>query len=152
MTVEALDRPLATVGALVLNPEGAGLFVRTVKWRGSWGVPGGKIEPGEAMLDAVVRELREETGLEVRDVRWAPTLEAVRHPEFHVPAHFVLLNMTARCDDDAVTLNDEADAYAWLPLREALTTLPLNEPTRALVRHVLRTGPYGPPVTRGVTA
>ena len=33
--------PLATVGALVTNPEGKVLIVRTRKWRGSWGVPGG---------------------------------------------------------------------------------------------------------------
>jgi len=147
---EDVGRPLATVGALVLNPEGAGLFVRTRKWRGAWGVPGGKIEAGETMLDAVVREFSEETGLVIGDVRWAPTLEAVRHPEFHVPAHFVLLNMTARIEGGDVELNDEADAYVWLPLRDALTSLRLNEPTRALVRHVLRAGPYGPPVTRGM--
>ena len=145
------QRPLATVGALVLDPSGNGLFIRTHKWRGTWGVPGGKIEYGEPILHAVQRELMEETGLQVQDVRWAPTLEAVNDAAFHKPAHFVLLNMTARCTETAVTLNDEADSSAWLPLRDALATLDLNEPTRKLVRFVLRSGAYGAPVENTVT-
>ena len=146
------QRPLATVGALVLDPSGNGLFIHTHKWRDTWGVPGGKIEYGEPILAAVHRELKEETGLEIHDVRWAPTLEAVNDAAFHKPAHFVLLNMTARCTETHVQLNDEADASAWLPLRDALATLDLNEPTRKLVRHVLRNGAYGALVENSVTA
>ena len=42
--------PLATVGALVSNPEALVLIVRTGKWRGTWGVPGGKVaEPGRRL-------------------------------------------------------------------------------------------------------
>ena len=140
------QRPLATVGALVFDPLGNGLCVRTAKWRGTWGVPGGKIEHGEPILGAVIRELLEETGLAIEDVRWAPTLEAVNDHAFHVPAHFILLNMTARCGGGTVELNDEADAFVWLPPHVALVTLDLNEPTRQLVRWVLRQGPYGAPV------
>ncbi len=136
-------RPLATVGALVLAPDGRALFVRTAKWRGRWGVPGGKIEGGETILAALRRELREETGLELRDVRWAPTLEAVRSPEFEREAHFVLLNFVARTPDTTVVLNDEADAHAWLAPREALARLDLNRPTRALVHHYLAHGHAG---------
>ncbi|MDR9392354.1 MAG: NUDIX domain-containing protein [Trueperaceae bacterium] len=146
---DAAPRPLATVGALVLDPQGRGLFVRTAKWRDTWGVPGGKIEPGEAILDAVLRELFEETALVVRDVRWAPTLEAVRSPAFFTDAHFVLLNMTARTDDPSpLALNDEAQEAGWWPPRDALLHLDLNAPTRALVRHVLAHGAGGPSVTR----
>jgi ADP-ribose pyrophosphatase YjhB (NUDIX family) len=142
------SRPLTTVGALVLDPHGRGLFVRTRKWRGSWGVPGGKVDAGESLRAATVRELQEETGLAVSDVRWAPTLEAIDHPQFHRPAHFVLLNFTARGGGE-VRLNDEADAYAWLPLRRALRELDLNRPTRELVLHVLEHGPSGPPLREG---
>jgi ADP-ribose pyrophosphatase YjhB (NUDIX family) len=141
-------RPLTTVGALVLDAHGRGLFVRTRKWRGSWGVPGGKVDAGETLLAAVLRELREETGLTVSDVRWAPTLEAIDHPQFHRPSHFVLLNFTARGDGE-VRLNDEADAFAWLPLHRALGELDLNRPTRELVLHVLEHGPFGPPLREG---
>jgi ADP-ribose pyrophosphatase YjhB (NUDIX family) len=145
-------RPLATVGALVVSPEGRLLLVRTSKWGDRWGVPGGKVEWGETLLEAVRRELREETGLEIEDVRWAPVQEAVLHPEFHEEAHFVLINVVARSQHERVTLNDEAQAFAWVTPSEA-ERLDLNEPTRVLVAHFRRHGfdtpPLLPPPLRG---
>jgi ADP-ribose pyrophosphatase YjhB (NUDIX family) len=137
-------RALATVGALAVDPLGRGLFVRTAKWRGRWGVPGGKVEGGETLLAALRREFAEETGLTLEDVRWAPTQEAVRSPEFAKEAHFVLLNFVARTAGGEVRLNDEADAHLWLPPAEALARLELNRPTRALVQHYLAHGHAGP--------
>ena len=143
---DAAPRPLATVGALIVAPDGRALFVRTEKWRGRWGVPGGKIESGETMLAALRREALEETGLALHDVRWAPTLEAVRSHEFVRDAHFVLLNFVARSRTTDVRLNDEADRHAWLRPADALRELALNGPTRALVLHYLAHGHAGSPL------
>ena len=57
------------VGALVWGKDGRVLLVRTTKWRGLWGVPGGKVEWGETLLDAVQREFQEEVGLRLEDTR-----------------------------------------------------------------------------------
>jgi len=57
------DHPVATVGALISNPEGQILLVRTHKWGHTYGIPGGKIEKGETAVAALRREIREETGL-----------------------------------------------------------------------------------------
>jgi len=132
--VPGLGYPLVTVGALVVGPSGRVLLVRTHKWGGRWGVPGGKVDLGETLLTAIHREVREETGLELTDVVWAPVQEAVDHPQFHRPAHFVLLNFVARATGEQVTLNDEAQEHAWLTPDEALR-LDLNDPTRTLVDH-----------------
>ena len=55
------------VGAVVHDPAGRLLLIRRghPPMEGLWSLPGGRVEPGEADAEAVVRELREETGLEV---------------------------------------------------------------------------------------
>lgn len=131
--------PLATVGALVTNPEGKVLIVRTRKWRGSWGVPGGKVEWGETLEAALLREFREEVGLELSQVQFAVLQEAVVDPQFHQSAHFVLVNYFAFSQGSAITPNDEIEAWLWLAPEAALLH-PLNSFTRVLLRLYLDQG------------
>jgi nucleoside triphosphatase len=63
--------PEATVGALVVNPNGDVLIVRSSKWNDKYTVPCGHIELGELAEDAIRREVREETGLDVEVVKLA---------------------------------------------------------------------------------
>ena len=61
-----------TVGAVVINEEGRVLLLKHVFRPGSgWGIPGGFLEKGEQPEEAVRRELREETGLEVQSAAMA---------------------------------------------------------------------------------
>lgn len=112
------------------------LLIRTHKWRGLWGVPGGKLEYGETLKAALMREFLEETGLTLGTIYWGPVQEAVRSPEFYKDAHFILLNFVALTESTAVTLNDEAQAHVWAT-PEAALTMNLNTPTRALVQFYL---------------
>lgn len=127
-----MDRPVVCVGALVWGPGERVLLVETTKWRGLWGVPGGKVDWGETLEAAVIREFREETGLDLTDVRYAQTQEAVLSPEFHKPAHMLLVDFFARTASLTVTPNEEIVDWSWATLDEALT-LPLNTYTRTLV-------------------
>lgn len=125
--------PIPTVGGLIARDDGRLLLVRTAKWSGLWGIPGGKIEWGEPSEDALRRELREETGLAVRDIRFVLVQDAISPPEFYKDAHFLLLNYTCRVDGpDAVVLNEESQEHAWVTRAEA-RALPLNTPTRILL-------------------
>ncbi len=129
--------PVSTVGALIFDDVGRVLMLRTHKWSGRWGIPGGKIKRGEASEHALRREVREETGLELSGIRFVMVQDCVEPREFHRSAHFLLLNYTAQATSTAVTLNDEAEEFRWVPFHEA-GALDLNEPTRTLVAEVAR--------------
>ena len=129
-----VQRPLVCVGALLRGPAGY-LIVQTTKWRGAWGVPGGKVEYGETLTAALHREFLEETGLAIRESRWVQTQEAVRSPEFHRDSHMLLFDYLADTDARTVTPNEEIVQWAWVGLEEALT-YPLNSFTRTLIELV----------------
>jgi nucleoside triphosphatase len=125
-------RPLCTVGALVVNPNAEVLIVRTTKWRGTWGVPGGKLDWGESLQEALLREFREEVALDLQQVRFALLQEAILDSQFHVPAHFVLVNYYAFSASTQVVPNEEIVEWVWLPPEQALS-FPLNNFTEKLV-------------------
>jgi phosphoglycolate phosphatase len=130
--------PIPTVGALIFNQNDEALMIRTHKWSDKWGIPGGKIHTGESSPDALRREIREETALEVDDIKFILVQDAISPSEFYRDAHFLLLNYTCRCRGltPKVVLNDEAQEWCWVTLEDALH-LDLNQPTQILVEAVL---------------
>jgi phosphoglycolate phosphatase len=129
--------PIPTVGGLIFREDGRMLLMRTAKWSDMWGIPGGKIEWGEASEAALRRELWEETGLEVSDIRFVMVQDAIHPPEFYKDAHFLLMNYTCQVTGTPeVRLNEEAQEYRWVTESEA-RALPLNTPTRVLLDAVL---------------
>jgi phosphoglycolate phosphatase len=134
---EEIHPPLATVGAVIFNDTDEVLMIRTHKWSNLWGIPGGKIKWGEPSVDALRREIKEETGLDVTDIKFVLVQDCIHSKEFYREAHFVLLNYTCRCaGPPAVKLNDEAREFRWATSAEALK-MPLNTPTRILLEAVL---------------
>jgi phosphoglycolate phosphatase-like HAD superfamily hydrolase/8-oxo-dGTP pyrophosphatase MutT (NUDIX family) len=133
--------PVPTVGALIFDPRGDVLMIQTHKWSHKWGIPGGKIKTHESSEAALLREVWEETGLEVKDLRFEIVQDCIEPPEFYKKAHFILLNYTALATGRKVVLNDEAENHRWVSLKEA-ETMDLNTPTRILLEHV-RSHPRG---------
>jgi 8-oxo-dGTP pyrophosphatase MutT (NUDIX family) len=138
-------RPVATVGALLHDGRGKLLMVKTHKWGHRWGIPGGKIKRGESSLDALRREILEETGLEIADPRFVLVQDCIDSTEFLRREHFLLLNYVARVASTAVTLNDEAQEYRWVSPAAAMG-LDLNRPTRTLLVEALNQGLIDHPV------
>jgi ADP-ribose pyrophosphatase YjhB (NUDIX family)/phosphoglycolate phosphatase-like HAD superfamily hydrolase len=125
--------PVATVGALILDDAGRMLMVRTRKWSGLWGIPGGKVKYGETLETALRREIKEETDLELDEIRFVLVQDCIESKEFYRPEHFVLMNYAAkRTGTNDVRLNEEAQEYLWVTTAEALK-LPLNRPTALLL-------------------
>ena len=129
--------PVVTVGALIFNDAGEVLMVRTHKWSNLWGIPGGKVKWAEPSVDALRREIKEETNLDITGVKFVLVQDCIHSKEFYRDAHFVLLNYTARVNGKVeVKLNDEAREFQWLK-PEAALKMKLNQPTRTLIEKVL---------------
>ncbi len=129
-------QPVCTVGALIWDGDGRALMVRTQKWSDLWGIPGGKIKFGEPSTDALIREIKEETDLDVGQIEFVLAQDCICSKEFYREAHFVLLNYTCHVQGPChVKLNDEAREFRWLTPAEAMK-MPLNQPTRVLLERV----------------
>lgn len=128
--------PIPTVGALIYDDHDHVLMIQTLKWSNKWGIPGGKIEMGEAAEDALRREIQEETNLAIEDIQFVVVQDAIYPPEFYKREHFLLLNYTCRArQTDQARLNHEAHTFRWVSPKEALT-MDLNRPTQILLECV----------------
>ncbi|MGN6515761.1 MAG: NUDIX hydrolase [Rhizomicrobium sp.] len=127
MAASLSQYPVLGVAAVIWNDRREVLLIRRTKEprKGQWSLPGGKVEFGESIEDALRREIREETGLEVALLGLAGVAETVLDPEAGAAnAHFVLIDYSARLvSGEAVAASDAADA-TWFT-REEVAALPL---------------------------
>lgn len=87
------ERPVVGVGGVVIR-DGRALLVRrgSEPLKGQWSIPGGTLELGETIAEGVVRELREETGLDVRVADLIEVFERIFPGEGRPQYHFVILD------------------------------------------------------------
>lgn len=110
------QRPYLAVSAAIFR-NGQVLVVRRARRPALnlYTLPGGVVEAGESLADAVAREVREETGLEIEPVGLAGHREVIaRDVEGRVERHFVIMSFAARWRAGEPVLNDELDDARWL--------------------------------------
>jgi ADP-ribose pyrophosphatase YjhB (NUDIX family) len=126
------------VGAVVLH-RGRVLLVRrgTAPAAGRWSLPGGVVDLGERLEEAVQREVREECGLEVEVAGVAGVVDRiVRDSEGRVRYHWVLIDYLAYAAEDTVTPGSDAADCRWVdPAR--LGELETTEGLAEMVRRAL---------------
>jgi len=129
--------PEPTVGALIFNCEGKLFLMQSHKWKGKYVLPGGHIELGERMLDALKREVKEETNLDIHDVEFVCFQEFVYDDRFWQHRHFIFFDYACKTDSTDVRLNSEAQSYVWVTLEEA-SELPVEHYTRIAIAEYLK--------------
>ena len=110
------QRPILAVSAAIIR-DGKVLVVRRARKPalGIYTLPGGGVETGETLVQALTREVREETSLEIEPVALAGHREAiVRDAQGGVERHFVILCFAARWLAGEPKLNEELDDARWL--------------------------------------
>jgi ADP-ribose pyrophosphatase YjhB (NUDIX family) len=111
----AMDRP--KLGALAVVPRGDRvLMVRRGRApnRGLWGFPGGHVELGETGLEAAERELREETGVAARPVRYLGVLDLIERDGGAVAWHYLLVAVLCDWIAGEPEAADDAEEAAWV--------------------------------------
>lgn len=113
-------RPYLAVSAAIFR-DGKVLIVRRARppAHGLYTLPGGGVELGETLEEAVVREVREETCLDVEPVALAGYRQAIaRDAAGLIERHFVILPFAARWIAGDILLNEELAEAQWLELSE----------------------------------
>jgi nucleoside triphosphatase len=106
--------PEPTVGALIVNKQGKILLTKSHKWFDKYTLPGGHIEVGETMKEAVAREVNEEVGLDVEVAEMLLMQEAIFAGEFWKRKHFIFFDFLCKSKDQQVKLDGrELQEYVW---------------------------------------
>lgn len=130
MKREYPENPLVGVGAVVVDAHGNDHRVLLIRrgqppLLGEWSLPGGVLECGETLREAVVREAREETGLTVETGEMLGVYERViRGDEGRVQYHYVLIDFLCRPVGGDLKAGSDAVAVGWFT-RDELPALKL---------------------------
>jgi 8-oxo-dGTP diphosphatase len=121
-------RPIPCVGVVCLRGDQVLLIKRGKPPReGQWSIPGGRMEWGETVTDAALRELREETGVEAELLGLIAVLD---HISEH--GHAVLIDFAARWTGGEPRAGDDAADARFVPFAEAYRTVGWSETARII--------------------
>jgi len=126
--------PVVGVGGVVIDEDRVLLIRRAHPPReGEWSLPGGKVELGEALEDAVRRELHEETGLDVVVGALVELFDRVHRDDAgRVRYHFVIADYLCQPAGGVLRPGDDAAEVAWVP-RDGLAAYGVNAHAVAVI-------------------
>ena len=126
-----LPTPVPAVGVVCLRGDSVLLIRRgTPPRQGEWSLPGGRIEPGERAVEAALRELHEETGVEAKITGLIDVVDGL-FPE--AGRHYVLIDYAARWVSGEPVAGDDALEARFVALDEVESLIEWSE-TRRIIR------------------
>ena len=138
MRREYPDRPVVGVGGVVVRAGAVLLVERAAEpLKGRWTLPGGVVELGETLEAALVRELREETGLEVRVLELVEALDRITPDDAQrVRYHYILLDYLCESVAGEARAGSDVAAVAWVQPEE-FVAYDVPERTRQVIQQGL---------------
>jgi len=133
------NRPRVVVGALILNKKKEVLLIKSFKWKGHFYIPGGHVEEGERMTQALKREIYEEVGLKVKISQFLGFQEGIFSPLYHKRRHFIFFDYLCQTiGSEKVTPDEiEAEEFLWVKPLEALA-MKIDPFTRRAIKIYLK--------------
>ena len=111
--------PLVGVGGIVVHDNRVLLVQRgTEPLKGQWSIPGGLIDVGETLREAVIREVHEETGLTVEPIELVELLDRIHREGERVRYHYVIADYLCRVAGGTLLAASDADAVRWVERSE----------------------------------
>ena len=130
--------PVIAVGAIVWKEDRV-LMIRRGRppRQGGWSIPGGRQEAGETVHQAVIREIREEAGIEIEIIEIAAVVDLIERDGDEISHHYTVIDMLAEWRSGQAVAGDDAEAAAWFTLAE-LAELDLPDIQRQVIADAAR--------------
>lgn len=132
---------VVAVGAVVLDKEDRVLLVKHVEakrggfWFGKWICPGGKLETGEAIVDGVLREIKEETNLDVKTSGRAVVFDRIVKEHSKTKMHIIYIDFVAKVVGGELKASSDVGVARWFSREELQERWgELHEDTQRLLR------------------
>lgn len=112
-------KPSITIDAIILNDKREVLLIKRKNepFKGFWALPGGFVDYGEKVEDAVIREVKEETGLDVEIVR---LFNVFSHPQRDPRGHTISIVYYCKVKGGVLKGGDDAKEAKWLQFNQDL--------------------------------
>jgi 8-oxo-dGTP diphosphatase len=133
--MEPSQAPIAGVGAVITNSAGQVVLIRRSQSprRNQWSIPGGRVEWGETVKDALLREVLEETGLTIQIERLIDVVDLLmRDASGDVIAHYILIDFKANYFTGELRAGSDAAEARWVD-PATLDQYALWEETRRII-------------------
>lgn len=114
------DRPIVGIGAIIMH-DGKILLEKRKNdpGKGKWSVPGGVVELGENVIQTVIREVKEETGLDVAEPEHIDVVDQITRDEGgRIKYHFVIIDYLVKLKGGMLKAASDADELEWVSLSE----------------------------------